>query len=642
MKIHALILLMASPAVLAEAGSAPVRSRNSMVVSQNALASQVGVSMLVAGGNAMDAAVATAFALAVVHPSAGNIGGGGFLVSLSARGAAAYDFREVAPAAASPTMFLKDGVYDPDLHHRSHLAVGVPGTVAGLHLAWKDHGQLPWAQLLEPAIALAREGVMVTDGLARSLRDVLPEMARYPASVAQFSHDGQLYQAGDILKQEDLADTLERIAREGPRGFYEGRTAELIEKEMKAHGGLITREDLKAYRAVRRAPLRGTYQGWEICTMPPPSSGGVVLLEVLNILEEYDLPGMGFGSAAYLHHLTEAMRRAFADRARYLGDPDFTEDMPVQRLVSKEHAAELRRTIQPRRASVSSPSSFEWPAESTETTHVSVVDKDRNAVSLTYTLEAGYGSKIVVPGAGFLLNNEMGDFNAGPGLTDATGLIGTEANLAAPGKRMLSNMAPSILVGEDGEMLVVGSPGGRRIPSAVLQTVVNIVDFRMNVQEAVDAARMHHQWLPDLLYYERNGFSPDTLDILRAWGHQVDEQDSWSSVQAVMVREKGRAARGRLRPPHVPTEPPSDAEAAHRRPQSPARESRNAAISWSLRARRTSPTSTGWFQVLPSNTGNRASSRNWSGSAATSASSPLSSIRRSRSWSARRTSWPVP
>jgi gamma-glutamyltranspeptidase/glutathione hydrolase len=544
MKVHALILLMASPAVLAEAGSVPVRSRNSMVVSQNALASQVGVSMLAAGGNAMDAAVATAFALAVVHPSAGNIGGGGFLVSLSARGATAYDFREVAPATASPTMFLRDGEYDPVLHHRSHLAVGVPGTVAGLHLAWKDHGQLPWAQLLEPAIALAREGVMVTDGLARSLRDVLPEMETYPASLAQFSHDGQPYQAGDILKQEDLADTLERIANGGPRGFYEGKTAELIEKEMEKHGGLITREDLKAYRAVRRAPLRGTYQGIEIYTMPPPSSGGVVLLEVLNILEEYDLPGMGFGSAAYLHHLTEAMRRAFAERARYLGDPDFAKDMPVDRLISKEHAADLRRTIQPRRASVSSPSSFEWPVESTETTHVSVVDKDRNAVSLTYTLEAGYGSKIVVPGAGFLLNNEMGDFNAGPGLTDATGLIGTEANLAAPGKRMLSNMTPAILVAENAEMLVVGSPGGRRIPGAVVQTVVNIVDFRMNVQEAIDAPRVHHQWLPDLLRYERNGVSPDTLDILRAWGHQVDEQDSWGSVQAVMVREKGRVLEG--------------------------------------------------------------------------------------------------
>jgi gamma-glutamyltranspeptidase/glutathione hydrolase len=253
---------------------------------------------------------------------------------------------------------------------------------------------------------------------------------------------------------------------------------------------------------------------------------------------------MGFGSAAYLHHLAESLRRAFADRARYLGDPDFVEDMPVERLISKEYAAELRRTIQPRRASVSTPSSFEWPAVSSETTHVSVVDGDRNAVSLTYTLEQGFGSKIVVPGAGFLLNNEMGDFNGGPGLTDASGLIGTEPNLAAPGKRMLSNMAPTILVSNGRPVLVVGSPGGRRIPSAVLQTIVNVVSFRMNVQEAIDAPRVHHQWLPDLLRYERNGFSPDTLDILREWGHEVNGGDSWSSVQAIALRENGRWLEG--------------------------------------------------------------------------------------------------
>ena len=539
------LLLVLGSSGLAEAGSVPVRARNSMVVSQNAIASQVGASMLIGEGNAMDAAVATAFALAVVHPSAGNIGGGGFLLYRSARGeAVAYDFRETAPARASADMFLRDGQYDPALHHHSHLAVGVPGTVAGLHRAWRDHGNLPWEQLLEPAIALAREGFMVTDGLARSLRSVFPEMARHRASMEQFSREGDLYEAGDILQQEDLADTLERIAREGPRGFYEGRTAGLIEKEMKRHGGLITREDLKAYRAVRRPPLRGTYFDAEVLTMPPPSSGGVVLLQGLNILERYDLPGMGFGSAAYLHHLAEALRRAFADRARYLGDPDFVEDMPVDRLISKEYADRLRRTIAPRRASVSTPSSFEWPAEGTETTHVSVVDDQRNAVSLTYTLENSYGSKIVVPGAGFLLNNEMGDFNAGPGLTDENGLIGTEPNLAAPGKRMLSNMTPTILLHDGRPLLVVGSPGGRRIPGTVLQTIVNVLSFRMNVQEAVDAPRVHHQWLPDLLRYERNGFSPDTLDILREWGHEVNEGSSWSSVQAIGVRENGRWLEG--------------------------------------------------------------------------------------------------
>ncbi len=550
MKLRPLLLLpLVASAPLAEAGSVPVRARNSMVVSQNAIASQVGASMLIAEGNAMDAAVATAFALAVVHPSAGNIGGGGFLVYRPARGEpVAYDFRETAPAGASATMFLRDGVYDRGRHHDSHLAVGVPGTVAGLHRAWTEHGNLPWGRLVEPAIALAREGFMVTDGLARSLGGVLPEMKGHPASLAQFSRGGDPYEMGDLLQQTDLADTLERIAEEGPRGFYEGKTAQLIEKEMKRGGGLITREDLRAYRAVRRTLLHGRYRGFEILTMPPPSSGGVILLQVLNVLEGYDLPGMGFGSATYLHHLAEAMRRAFADRARHLGDPDFAPDMPVLRLVSKEHAAALRRTIRPDRASVSAPSSFEWPDAGTETTHISVVDAERNVVSLTYTLEEGYGSKIVVPGAGFLLNNEMGDFNAAPGLTDATGLIGTEPNLAAPGKRMLSNMTPTILVDESGPWLVLGSPGARRIPNAVAQTIINMVDFRMNVQEAVDAPRVHHQWLPDLLRYERNGFSPDTLDILRTWGHQVEEVDSGTysmgSVQAVAIRDDGRLLEG--------------------------------------------------------------------------------------------------
>jgi gamma-glutamyltranspeptidase/glutathione hydrolase len=340
MKLRALLLLPClAAAPLAEAGSAPVRARNSMVVSQNAIASQIGASMLMEGGNAMDAAVATAFALAVVHPSAGNIGGGGFLLYRSAAGrTVAYDFRETAPAAASATMFLRDGEYDRQRHHEGHLAVGVPGTVAGLHQAWKEHGQLPWAQLLGPAIAMAGEGFMVTDGLARSLKAVLPQMRPYPASIAQFSPGGVTLEMGDVLTQRDLAKTLERIADKGPAGFYQGKTAGLIEKEMQRGGGLITRADLEAYRAVRRTPLHGTYGDLEVLTMPPPSSGGIVLLQVLNILEDYDLPGMGFGSASYLHHLAEAMRRAFAARARFLGDPDFVENMPVLQLVSKDYA----------------------------------------------------------------------------------------------------------------------------------------------------------------------------------------------------------------------------------------------------------------------------------------------------------------
>ena len=528
--------LLALTAPLAESGSVPVRARNGMVVSQNAIASQVGMEVMLAGGNAVDAAVATAFALAVVHPTAGNIGGGGFLLLRPARGpAAVYDFREQAPAAATPTMFLRDGKYSSELHHDSPLSVGVPGTVAGLSMAWTDNGRLPWKDLLQPAISLAREGFMVSDGLARSLREVLPEMKRYPASLAQFSRQGVPYEMGDVLQQPDLAKTLERIAEKGARGFYDGETAELVEKEMKARGGLITREDLRRYTIYRRPPLRGTYRGMEILTVPPPSAGGVALLQCLNVLEGFDVPAMGPNSSLFVHTVSEALRRAFADRARFLGDPEGAKDMPVERLVSKEHAAALRKTIRADRASVSSPASFEWPAESTETTHFSVVDADRNVVALTTTLEAGYGSKIVVPGAGFLLNNEMGDFNAGPGLTDASGLVGTEPNLAGPGKRMLSSMTPTIVVKEGRPYLVTGSLGGRTIPSTVLLTVLNVLDFGMNPQEAVDAPRFNHQWLPDEIRYERFGLSADTVEALARRGHNLAEIGGQGVAEAIRI-----------------------------------------------------------------------------------------------------------
>jgi len=519
-----LVLSVLIPAP-APAGSQPVRARNGMVVSQDRLAAQVGIDVLADGGGAVDAAVATAFALAVTHPAAGNIGGGGFLLYRPVTGEpAAYDFRERAPARATPTMFLRDGRYDKELHHESHLSVGVPGTVAGLHMAWKQHGRLPWKRLLEPAIALARGGFVVSDGLARSLKDVLPKMkTKSPAAVAQFSRAGAPYQMGDRLRQPDLARTLARIAARGPAGFYEGETARLIEKEMAAHGGLIAREDLRVYEARRRVPLRGTYRGYEILAMPPISSGGTALIQMLNTLEGYDLAWTGFGSAATVHLLAESMRRAFADRARYLGDPETNPQMPIDRLISKDYAGALRRTIRPDRASVSSPDTFAWPAESAETTHVSVVDKDRNAVALTYTLEDSYGAKIVVPGAGFLLNNEMGDFNAAPGLTDKDGLIGTEPNLAAPGKRMLSSMTPTILARDGALFMVIGSPGGRTIINTVLLAVVNVVDFGMNIQEAIDAPRLHHQWLPDRIQHERFGLSPDTMAILAARGHALHE-----------------------------------------------------------------------------------------------------------------------
>jgi gamma-glutamyltranspeptidase/glutathione hydrolase len=526
---------------LLEAGSEPIRAKKGMVISASAIASQVGAEVLKKGGNAIDAAVATAFALAVTHPTAGNIGGGGFLVFRHVTGnAVAYDFRETAPSGSSPTMFLKDGAYDSNRHHWSHLSVGVPGTVAGLHLAWSDHGKLPWERLIDPAVRLARDGFRVSTGLARSLESVLEDMKPYPASLAQFSKSGIPYRRGAIFRQPDLARTLQRIADQGPSGFYEGETALLIENEMNAHGGLITRHDLQSYQARRRVPIRGTYRNHEIISMPPSSSGGIALVEILNILEGYDLKSNGFGSAQNVHVIAESMRRAFADRAAHLGDPDFNPQMPLERLVSKEYAQALRQTISDR-ASTSSPRTFSWPAASTETTHFSVVDAQRNAVAVTYTLEQEYGSRIVVPGAGFLLNNEMGDFNAGPNLTTTEGLIGTMPNLAQPRKRMLSSMTPTI-VAKDGKLfMVTGSPGGRTIINTVLLTILNAVDFGLNAQEAVDAGRFHHQWLPDRISYERHALSKETVALLRAKGHEVLESGH-QGVAEVIVHDAAHDA----------------------------------------------------------------------------------------------------
>ena len=540
-----LVLLGAGALGFVHAGSTPVRSKTGMVIAASELASQVGARALKDGGSAVDAAVATAFALAVTHPTAGNIGGGGFLLYRAANGQAfAYDFRETAPAAASPTMFMQAGKYDAGLHHHGYLSVGVPGTVAGLHLAWKEHGRLPWKRLVEPAVALARDGFTVSDGLARSLAGVLPQMQPYPASVAQFSKSGVPYAAGDLLRQPVLATALQRIAIQGRQGFYEGPIADAFEREMQAHGGLITREDLKRYTAVRRSPLLGSYRGYDIIAMPPPTSGGVALMEMLNILEGYDLAQMGAGSSSATHLMVESMRRAFADRAVHLGDPDFNRDMPILRLLSKPYAAELRKSISRDRASKSSPTRFDWPRESDETTHVSVVDTARNAVSMTYTLEQGYGAKIVLPGGGFLLNNEMGDFNAGPGLTTPDGLIGTTANLAQPGKRMLSSMSPTI-VARDGRLyMVTGSPGGRTIINTVLQTILNVVDFGMNAQEAVDAGRFHHQWLPDRITYERFSLSPDTVAALRVKGHEVTQGGNQGVAEVIVYNEAENVLEG--------------------------------------------------------------------------------------------------
>ncbi|MDR3683993.1 MAG: gamma-glutamyltransferase [Geothrix sp.] len=514
-------------------------ARGGLVVSQERLASEAGAQVLREGGSAVDAAVATAFALAVVHPAAGNLGGGGFLLSRPPAGGPSFvDFRETAPSSAGPRMWLKDGAYDEERHHRSLASVGVPGTVAGLHEAWKREGRLPWGRLLRPAIRLARDGFRLSENQAASLAEQLPEFRKHGPTLAQFSRQGAPLRAGDRLVQRELAGTLARVAKDWT-DFYRGETARLLVREMKAHGGLIRSADLRAYRPVERQVLRGSYRGVEVLAAPPPSSGGQVLIEALNILEGYDLKAAGAGSPAAVHLAAEALRRAFADRARFLGDPAFNPDLPLDRLLSKAHGAELRATIRPDRASGSAPDRFTWPRDRPDTTHLSVIDARGGAVSLTYTLEDSYGLKRIVPGAGFLLNNELGDFNAAPGLTDATGLIGTPPNLAGPGKRPLSSMCPVILVRDGAVLLVSGSPGGRSIPSTVLNTVLNVVDFGLAARAAVDAPRFHHQWLPDRLQVEA-GLPAATKEALRAMGHDLHEVKQQGCAQVILVRG-GRA-----------------------------------------------------------------------------------------------------
>ncbi|BAH39377.1 MAG TPA: gamma-glutamyltransferase [Gemmatimonas aurantiaca] len=537
--------LLAVPAV-APAQSPPpaqpkaaVEAPRGMVVSASAIASDVGRNVLAAGGNAVDAAIATGFALAVTYPTAGNIGGGGFMVIRFPDGrATTIDFREKAPAASSPTMFTDStGNYSSRIHHNSHKSVGVPGTVAGFALAHQKYGKAKWNGLVGPSATLADTGFIVPTGLAASLAGVRTKLSTDSGSLAAYYKAGQPYSAGDRLVLGDLGKTLGRIRDQGRDGFYKGTTAQLIAAEMRRGGGLITEADLVAYQAAERAAVRGTFNGYDIISMPPPSSGGVAMIEMLNILEGMDLKAMGHNSPQYVHSLVESMRRAFRDRALYLGDPDFTQP-PIAKLTSKTYAKELRATIDPNKASPSSPADVAQGYESDETTHYSVVDKDGMAVSVTYTLEAGYGLGAVVDGAGFLLNNEMGDFNGKPGLTDSTGLIGTTPNIAQPGKRMLSSMTPTI-VARDGKLVaVVGSPGGRTIINTVLEVVLNLTAFDMPVQDAVNAPRLHHQWLPNTVTVERVGFSEATLDALRAKGHVVRVGGQQGTAHSIAIDPK--------------------------------------------------------------------------------------------------------
>jgi gamma-glutamyltranspeptidase/glutathione hydrolase len=513
-----------------------------MVVTNHYLASEIGRDVLARGGNAIDATVATAFALAVVLPSAGNIGGGGFIVYHGADGhTTSFNFREKAPMAASSTMYLDEtGEIRDNSNHEGILAVGVPGTVAGLALAHERLGSMSWDELLEPAVRLAEDGFTVSWGMQWFLNWVVDNRVEYASTARVFSRDGEPYRPGDRLQQRDLARTLQRIQEEGRDGFYEGETARLVAEYMRVRGGLITEEDLARYEAVEQAPTHGTYRGYDVYSMAPPSSGGTVLTEMLNILEGYDLKSIGHNSAQYLHLLTEAMRRAYADRARYLGDPDFNPDIPVEMLTSKEYASRLRESIDPSSASVSDSVWFNDRFESPETTHISIVDGEGNAVSMTYTLEYSYGSKIVVDGAGFLLNNEMGDFNPIPGRTTTGGLIGTRANLVEPQKRMLSSMTPTIVARDGHPLLVIGTPGGRTIINTVLQVILNIVDHGMDVAQAVEAGRIHHQWLPDTTRFERWAISPDTRRMYEAMGHAVSERKSQGSANGILIdRAKG-------------------------------------------------------------------------------------------------------
>ncbi len=521
-----------------------VVAEHGMVVAQEKIAARLGADVLRRGGNAVDAAVATGFALAVTYPRAGNIGGGGFMIIHSAERHAdvAIDYRESAPAAMTRDSFLgSDGKPDSAKSRDSALSIGVPGTVAGLTLALEKYGsgKFTLADLLKPAIDLARDGIVLTDDNADTLPDWYRRLARWPASAKIFSRaDGTSLREGDTLVQTDLAATLSAIATQGPRGFYQGPVAEKLAAAIRDAGGIMTTEDLKSYQAVIRAPVRGSYRGYDILAMPQPSSGGVVLLETLNILEGLPMREMKQGSVPSLHVMIEAMKRGYADRARYLGDPAFV-NAPVATLISKDYAATQRASIDPDRATPWTDAlSATPPREGSNTTHFSVVDSRGNAVSNTYTLNFSYGVGLVAEGTGVLLNNELDDFTAAPGASNAFGLVGFEANLPGPGKRPLSSMSPTIVLKDGKPALVTGSPGGSRIISTVLQVIVNVLDYGMDVAAAVAAPRLHHQWLPDEVRIEHS-FADETLAALRAKGHRVIEPMGQTSANSIAVTPTG-------------------------------------------------------------------------------------------------------
>ncbi|MCL6414658.1 gamma-glutamyltransferase [Aestuariirhabdus sp. Z084] len=532
-----------SSAILEGDRAIPTLGNAGMVVTSHTLATKAAIDVLRQGGNAVDASVTAAFVLAVVQPRSGNIGGGGFMLVSpgDSDDVVAIDYREKAPAAASQNMFLtKEGTVDNQLSRFSHQSSGVPGTVAGLLLALESYGTLDRKQAIAPAIELATEGFIVPARFTKGLEKRRERLQKDPGSLALFyKPDGSTYQPGDRFKQPELAKTLQRISDSGHEGFYQGETARLIAEQMAANDGLITEQDLADYQAKIRVPARGDYRGYQIYSMPPPSSGGTHIVQILNLLEPYPIDDLGHNSAQTIHLMAEAMKLAYADRATYLGDSDFVE-VPLKGLLSADYANERRKLIN---SSQTTPSaeilSGDAPSyESSETTHFSIADRDGNVVSNTYTLNFSYGSGISVTGAGFLLNNQMDDFSAKPGEPNAYGLIGAEANRIEANKRMLSSMSPTIVRHQGKNLLVTGTPGGSRIITTTLQVIMNVIDHGLNVQEAVNAPRIHHQWLPDKLRVE-TGLSPDTLKLLREKGHEIEIKAAMGASQSIYLDDQG-------------------------------------------------------------------------------------------------------
>jgi gamma-glutamyltranspeptidase / glutathione hydrolase len=536
-----LVAALLVPAAPRAASRAPVRAAKGMVGSTDEHASRAGIDILRKGGNAVDAAVAVGFALAVTHPAAGNIGGGGLMLIRFPDGrATAIDYREMAPGRAHRDMFLDpQGTPVAERSLVGPLAAGVPGSVAGLAYAQKKYGRLSLAETMGPAIALADKGFAISDALSRSLAGSRKLFDRFPETARIFLKNGQPYEPGDPLVQKDLAGTLTAIATGGADAFYRGRIADQIAAEMARSGGLITKEDLAAYKPIEREPVRGTYRGYGIVGMPPISSGGIALIQFLNLLEPYPIGELGHNSSKTMHLVAEAAKRVYADRSEWLGDPAFFR-VPVAGLILKRYAERLRAGINPDKATPSTSIKPGSPAEfeSDQTTHYSVVDADGMAVSTTTTLNGGYGNGQVVASAGFLLNNEMDDFSAKPGSPNMFGLIGGRANEIAPHKRMLSSMTPTIVTKDDRVFLVVGSPGGSRIITTVLQVIMNVIDHGMDVQEAVDAPRFHHQWLPDEIRLERRGFPVDVVRALEAMGHKTKALGDMGDVHAIVIDPK--------------------------------------------------------------------------------------------------------